>query len=207
VLLLLPPYCLVLLLLGVHAAAVPLTLGGRRSMAAAAAAGFVHTPAATAAHTYLLALRRSPQLHFLRDCSSAMTPMTCCRRCRACRDSVALAVDLRRVLWCRARKLLLKISTSWWKGLGQFRPALTPAVPQGAFGGGQVHYGGRIGRNGPSFGPKISAGRRPSHNLRNFGPSAREFRPVDELASPALECKLIAHCALALAGPWPSCTF
>jgi hypothetical protein len=35
-------------------------------------------------------------------------------------------------------------------------------------------------------GPKFrSAGRRPFHIFRNFGPSAREFRPVDELASPA----------------------
>jgi hypothetical protein len=37
----------------------------------------------------------------------------------------------------------------------------------------------------PHSGPKIrSAGRRLFQNFRNFGPSAREFRPVDELASP-----------------------
>jgi hypothetical protein len=32
-----------------------------------------------------------------------------------------------------------------------------------------------------------SAGRRPFRNIRNFRPSAREFRPFDELASPAWE--------------------
>jgi hypothetical protein len=37
----------------------------------------------------------------------------------------------------------------------------------------------------PVSGPQLrSPGRRPFQNLRIFGPSAREFRPVDELASP-----------------------
>jgi hypothetical protein len=52
----------------------------------------------------------------------------------------------------RARKLPFEISTSWWKGLGQFRPA----AHQGASGGGEVPFGGRFGRNTPRFGPKIS---------------------------------------------------
>jgi hypothetical protein len=84
----------------------------------------------------------------------------------------------------RARKLPLEISTSWWKGLGQSRPA----VPQGASWRGQVHFGGRIGRTTPRFGFEISISwSRPFHNFRNFGPSAREFRPVDELANPGQE--------------------
>jgi hypothetical protein len=43
------------------------------------------------------------------------------------------------------------MSTSWWKGLGQSRPA----AHQGACGGGEVPFGGRIGRNTPRFGPRI----------------------------------------------------
>jgi hypothetical protein len=71
-------------------------------------------------------LQRSSQLHFSRDCSSAMTPMTCCRRCRACRDSVALAFDLRRVLWCASR-----LHTVHWRWLhlglpAHFRLLVTP---------------------------------------------------------------------------------
>jgi hypothetical protein len=70
----------------------------------------------------------------------------------------------------RARKLPLKISTSGWKGLGQFRPA----APQGASGGEQVHFGGRTGRNANRFGPKISISR--SKTLPNF-PKFRAFGP------------------------------
>jgi hypothetical protein len=69
----------------------------------------------------------------------------------------------------RARKLPLKISTSWWRGLGQSRPA----AHQGASGGGAVPFGGRIGRNTPLPGPEFrSAGRRPSQSFQNFGPPA-----------------------------------
>jgi hypothetical protein len=95
-----------------------------------------------------------------------------------------------------ARKLHLEISTSWWKGLRQCRPA----APKGASGGGQVHFGGRSGRNTPVSGPKFrSDGRRPFHTFGNFGPSAREFRPIDELASPEA---LLAVWAESEHGPW-----
>jgi hypothetical protein len=81
----------------------------------------------------------------------------------------------------RARKLPLEISTSWWKCLGRFRPA----APQGASGGGQVHFGGRLVEMPPVSSPKFRpAGRRPFHSFRKLGPSAREFRPVHELANP-----------------------
>jgi hypothetical protein len=47
----------------------------------------------------------------------------------------------------------------------------------------------------PVTGPKFrSAGRRPVQIFRNFGPSAREFRP-DELASPAVEQSLLVTVA------------
>jgi hypothetical protein len=81
----------------------------------------------------------------------------------------------------RARKLPLEISTSWWKCLGRFRPA----APQGASGGGQVHFGGRLVEMPPVSSPKFRpAGRRPFHSFRKLGPSAREFRPVHELVNP-----------------------
>jgi hypothetical protein len=63
--------------------------------------------------------------------------------------------QLNMLLERRARKLPWGISTSWWKSLGKFRSG----APQGASGGGQVHFGGRIGRNGPCFGPKVSISR------------------------------------------------
>jgi hypothetical protein len=49
------------------------------------------------------------------------------------------------LLCTRARKLPLEISTSWWKGLGQFRPA----AHQGASGGGEVPFGARWSKHPP----------------------------------------------------------
>jgi hypothetical protein len=64
------------------------------------------------------------------------------------------------------------------KGLGQSRPAAS-------HGAGKCIVAGTMVETAPVSGPKFrSAGRRPFHNFPNFGPSAREYRPVDELASP-----------------------
>jgi hypothetical protein len=56
---------------------------------------------------------------------------------------------------------------------------------RGPLGPGKCILAGRLVEMPPFSGPKFrSAGRRPFHKFLNFGPSALEFRPVDELASP-----------------------
>jgi hypothetical protein len=84
----------------------------------------------------------------------------------------------------RARNLLLGISTSWWKSLGKFRPA----AHQGVCVAGQVHFGGRSGRDTPCFGRKVSISW--SKIFPKFPKTSSkysEFRPVDEVASPGCE--------------------
>jgi hypothetical protein len=81
----------------------------------------------------------------------------------------------------RARKLPFEISTSWWKGLGQFRPA----AHQGPSGAGKCLLAGELVEAPPVSGPKFrSASRRPFQSFHNFRPPALKSRPVDELASP-----------------------
>jgi hypothetical protein len=70
-------------------------------------------------------------------------------------------------LCIRARNLLLEISTSWWKGLGKFRPAAHQGL---GGGGGRGILAGDLVETPPVSGPKLrSAGRRPLQNLRKQG--------------------------------------
>jgi hypothetical protein len=54
-------------------------------------------------------------------------------------------------MYARARKLPLEISTSWWKGLGQCRPA----AHQGASGAGEGPLAGELVETPPVSGPKF----------------------------------------------------
>jgi hypothetical protein len=68
-------------------------------------------------------------------------------------------------------------------------PISTSCPPRGSLWRGKCLLAGDLVETPPVSGPKFrSAGRRPFQNLRNFGPSARKFRPVDELVSPDPAC-------------------
>jgi hypothetical protein len=57
-------------------------------------------------------------------------------------------------------------------------------------------YAGDLVETPPVSGPKFrSADRRPCRNFRNLGPSAQEFRPVDELASPEVSAPTVSACS------------
>jgi hypothetical protein len=65
-------------------------------------------------------------------------------------------------------------------------PVSTFCSPWGPPGAGKCILAGESVEIPPvSASTSRSAGRRPFHKFRYFGPSAREFRPVDALASPA----------------------
>jgi hypothetical protein len=61
--------------------------------------------------------------------------------------SCAITTVIGVLLLCRARKLPLEISTSWWKGLGHFRPT----APKGASGGRQSAIWREIWSKSPLF--------------------------------------------------------
>jgi hypothetical protein len=71
-------------------------------------------------------------------------------------------------------------------------PNFDQLPPRGASWGGKCILAGESVETPPVSASKArSAGRIPFHKFRNFGPSAREFRPVDELASPGYQLYLV----------------
>jgi hypothetical protein len=74
-------------------------------------------------------------------------------------------------------------------------PISTNCPQRSLRGQAECNLAGDLVEKPPVSGPNFrSAGRRPFQSFHNFGPSAREFRPVDELASPAhLTCAYTAN--------------
>jgi hypothetical protein len=80
----------------------------------------------------------------------------------------------------------LEVSTNWWKGLRYNDRLPKRGHCDGASAFRRENWPPTRLDTMLRSGPKIqSAGRRPVQKLRNFGPTALEFRPVDEVASPA----------------------